>query len=184
MITQLLCQRISFFRILLCARADVDDQSVVLRSIFLCVLPFPHLHLTIFAAEEIQIVATEDLLMNAQICRTKPYPGVFKRIYSSTIETSMIDLQLFIRPLHAKFMGEVIGLHAGIEAVLLFLHYPWQMIVLFHVRRSFLSKLFGRPSTFVLLGHGLGPREKAREVGSRKRSRDLIFRSPKECKAK
>jgi hypothetical protein len=80
-------------------------------------------------------------------------------------------------------MGEVIGLHAGIEAVLLFLHYPWQVIVLFHVRRIFLSKWFGRPSTFVLLGHGLRPREKAREVGSRKRSCDLIFRSPKECKA-
>ena len=59
------------------------------------------LRLTIFAfsAEEIQIVATEDLLMNAQIRRTEPYPGVFKRVHSSTIETSMIDLQLFIGPL-------------------------------------------------------------------------------------
>jgi hypothetical protein len=58
------------------------------------------LHLTIFAfsAEEIQIVATEDL-MNAQIRRTEPYPGVFKRVHSSTIETSKIDLQLFIGPL-------------------------------------------------------------------------------------
>jgi hypothetical protein len=59
------------------------------------------LRLTIFAfsAEEIQIVATEDLLMNAQIRRTEPYPGVFKRVHSSTIETPMIDLQLFIGPL-------------------------------------------------------------------------------------
>jgi hypothetical protein len=58
------------------------------------------LRLTVFAfsAEEIQIVATEDL-MNAQIRRTEPYPGVFKRVHSSTIETSMIDLQLFIGPL-------------------------------------------------------------------------------------
>ena len=37
--------------------------------------------------------------MNAQIRRTEPYPGVFKRVHSSTIETSMIDLQLFIGPL-------------------------------------------------------------------------------------
>jgi hypothetical protein len=69
---------------------SVDDQTVVSTSIV-------SLRLTIFAfsAEEIQIVATEDL-MNAQIRRTEPYPGVFKRVHSSTIETSMIDLQLFI----------------------------------------------------------------------------------------
>ena len=73
---------------------SVDDQTVVSTSIV-------SLRLTIFAfsAEEIiQIVATEDL-MNAQIRRTEPYPGVFKRVHSSTIETSMIDLQLFIGPL-------------------------------------------------------------------------------------
>jgi hypothetical protein len=72
----------------------VDDQTVVSTSIV-------SFRLTIFAfsAEEIQIVATEDLLMNAQIRRTEPYPGVFKRVHSSTIEKSMIDLQLFIGPL-------------------------------------------------------------------------------------
>jgi hypothetical protein len=72
----------------------VDDQTIVSTSIV-------SLRLTIFAfsAEEIQIVAIEDLLMNAQVRRTEPYPGVFKRVHSSTIEKSMIDLQLFIGPL-------------------------------------------------------------------------------------
>jgi hypothetical protein len=37
--------------------------------------------------------------MNAQIRRTEPYLGVFKRVHSSTIETSIIDLPLFIWPL-------------------------------------------------------------------------------------
>jgi hypothetical protein len=61
---------------------SVDDQTVVSTSI-------ASFRLTIFAfsAEEIHIVATEDLLMNAQIRRTGPYPGVFKQVRSSTIET-------------------------------------------------------------------------------------------------
>ena len=72
---------------------SVDDRTVVSTSIVsLCLTIFA------FSAEEIQIVATEDL-MNAQIRRTEPYPGVFKRVHSSTIKTSMIDLQLFIGPL-------------------------------------------------------------------------------------
>jgi hypothetical protein len=64
-------------------RLSVDDQTVVSTSIV-------SLRLTIFlfSAEEIQIVATEDLSMNAQIRRTEPYPGIFKRVHSSTIETS------------------------------------------------------------------------------------------------
>jgi hypothetical protein len=84
---------------------SVDDQTVVSTSIV-------SLRLTIFAfsAEEIQIVATEDLLMNAQIRRTEPYPGVLKRVHSSTIEKSMIGLQLFIGPLpklHNRRLAEV-----------------------------------------------------------------------------
>jgi hypothetical protein len=60
---------------------SVDDQTVVSTSIVsLCLTIFA------FSGEAIQIVATEDL-MNAQICRTEPYPGVFKRVHSSTIET-------------------------------------------------------------------------------------------------
>ena len=69
---------------------SVDDQTVVSTSIVSL-----RLNIFAFSAEEIQIVATEDL-MNAQIRLTEPYPGVFKRVHSSTIETSMIDLQLFI----------------------------------------------------------------------------------------
>jgi hypothetical protein len=76
--------------------ASVDDQPQAVVSTSMV-----SFHLTIFAfsAEEIQIVATEYLLMNAQIRRIEPDPGVFKRVHSSTIKTSMINLQLFIGPL-------------------------------------------------------------------------------------
>jgi hypothetical protein len=58
------------------------------RQSFPCVLPFSRFQLKRFRLLRQKILM--NALMSAQIRRTEPYPGVFKRVHSSTIETSMI----------------------------------------------------------------------------------------------